>query len=160
ILCFAKLLSGSEQTYLVDPWFDVVGAEALLTRVSGDVKLTVLTNLALAQGEHVEQCNRLIEFLQACTMMNLPENLKIICLTATPVERQLFHDRFLLVQRNGQWTAYVLTNSFSSLATQFPLFVVETPAGTTALLLRELENLMDQNSATAKQLWPTVAAPM
>jgi hypothetical protein len=160
VLHFAKLLKQSDQAYLIDPWFDVVGAEALVTRLSGDVKLTVLTNLPFGEGEHVEQSRRLADFLRAAAVMGLPENLKVICLTATPVERQLFHDRVVLLRKGGRWTGYVLTNSFSGLATQFPLFAVETPAGTTALLLREFERLTDPDFATAKQVWPTVGAPM
>lgn len=157
ILHFAGLVSKAEQAYLVDPWFDETGAEALLPRVSGDVRFTVVTNLPSAQ--HAAHRTALGAFLQSAAVMGLPENLQILCVSGSRPEVQVFHDRFLLLKKPADgWRGFVLTNSFSGLATDYSLFVVEAEAGTTALLLAELEGLLDAVKGRGERVWPPTAA--
>lgn len=153
ILHFAGLVSKAEQAYLVDPWFDATGAEALLPRVRGEVRFTVVTNLPSAQ--HAEHRKALDTFLHSAAVMGLPEHLQILCVCSSRPEVQFFHDRFLLLKKAGDgWRGFVLTNSFSGLATAYSLFVVEAEAGTTALLLAELEQLLDSCSGRGERVWP------
>ena len=152
VLRFGAVISSADDGYLVDPWFDELGAEALLTRVQGDVRLTVLTNLA--SSSHLRDRQRLVDFLTRVSAIGLPTNLRVVL--ATDNNKQVFHDRFLLLQKGDQWTGYVLTNSFSGLASNYPLYVVETPAGTTALLLAEAERLVGIPDVSYEQLWPPV----
>lgn len=151
ILHFAKLISTADQAYLVDPWFDAVGTRDLVPRLSGDGHLTIVTNLP---GEHVEQTGKLVECLESLARVGLAYQLEVICLSSpNNVSRQLFHDRYLLTRSGAGWRGFVLTNSFSGLATQYPLFVVEAPLGTTAQLLDEFETLVSKTER-AKRLWP------
>jgi hypothetical protein len=152
VLHFAELLATAEQAYLIDPWFDATGAEALLPRVRGDVRLTVVTNLP--SPRHREDRNQLEALLQSASAMGLPENLEVVCLSGARPEKPIFHDRFVLLRNDARWRGFVLTNSFSGLAADYSLFVVEAPFGTTALLLEELEELLAKPNITATRLWP------
>lgn len=152
ILHFAKLISAAECGYLIDPWFDRAGAESLLLRMQGRVKLTVLTNLP--SPDHAEAQKDLSEFLSDSASLGLSPDLRVVLVAAARRDEQVFHDRFLVLQKGGTWTGYVLTNSFSGLASKYPAFVVEAAPGTTALLLAEAERLLELSNAEYKQLWP------
>lgn len=155
VLHFAALLSGAEEAYLVDPWFDAVGAEALLPRIRGNVRLKVVTNLPSA--DHTDQKAALVSFLENASTIGLPRGLQVICAHRENSGGQVFHDRWLLLRDGKRWRGFVLTNSFSGFATQYPLFVVETPLATTALLLNETEGLLDKPFVQFDELWPREA---
>lgn len=145
MLHIATLISRAEEAAIVDPWFDAIGAEELLTRIDSDVSLTVLTNLAAAHGE---QRSLLVALLTRARQL-LPPNLRVACAPTNGSGDQAFHDRFVLVRSGGDWRVFVLTNSFSGLAASHPLFVIETTPGP---FLVELERLLD--NTPFDQLWP------
>ncbi len=150
VIHFTKLISDADHAFLVDPWFDSVGAAELLMRVAGDVRLTIVTNLPFA--DHVARRERLREALRAVAVTGLPRDLRVLCVPSGGAGNQTFHDRFLVLRKQERWRGFVLTNSFSGWATTYPLFVVETPLATTALLLDELERLLDTTHLHA--VWP------
>lgn len=149
VLHFAELISKSEEALLLDPWLDVVGAEALVQRVQGKVHFTVLTNLAIG---HATEKQELTAFLRAVSVVGLPENLRVLCAPSPAAGKQVFHDRFLLLRSKAGWTGYLLSNSFSGLAVSFPLYSVESPFATTALLLDDAEALL--HAPGVEQIWP------
>ncbi len=158
MLRFAELIRGAAEAYLVDPWFDALGAESLLLRIQGDVHLTVVTNLPCSPNDD-DPRTQLKRFLTTTSHYLLPRNLKVICVVGGRPEKQVFHDRFLLLRKANHWRGYVLTNSFSGMATEYSLFVVEAPFGMVGLLLDELERLLDSPTGTAVSLWPPEAQP-
>ncbi|MEZ4222312.1 MAG: VPA1262 family N-terminal domain-containing protein [Polyangiaceae bacterium] len=154
VLHFADMVSKADQAYLVDPWFDIVGAQALLPRIRGGVALTVITNLATADSS--AQRSMLRGWLASCRGIGLPENLQVACARSRRPTEQLFHDRFVLLRIAGRWRGFILTNSFSGLATKYSCFVVETPLSTTALLFEELQTL---RNADLEEIWPPQRQP-
>ncbi len=152
ILQFANLVSQSARAYLADPWFDLKGAEDLLLRVRGDAKFTILTNLP--GPSHAADVQALSVYLDKASALGLPQNLEVVCLCGSRPAKQIFHDRFLLLETEGRWRGFVLTNSFSGLASEYALYVVEAPLRTTALLLEEFERLLALENVTYEKVWP------
>lgn len=153
ILHFVQLFSRAEKAFLVDPFFDASGAAALLPRLHNDAPLTVITNLPI---DHRQQTSALSEFMKEVgAVTGLPDALRVVCASRRDSVGQAFHDRWLLILRDGHWRGFVLTNSFSGMAVRYPLYVVEAPHATTARMLAETEELIDSPRLVYNQLWPT-----
>ena len=113
---------------IVDPFFDRVGVESLLTRL-GDVKeVTVLASHAPSGAGYAEQTVELAATCEACRQ-TLPKKLEIINVEIPGGDKQQFHDRYLdiEIESEGRFLSreiWMLSNSLSSVAVRYPLVVV------------------------------------
>lgn len=148
ILAFLKLL-GEGRSFLVDPFFDEVGAADLLPRISGDVDLTIITSLP-DDGSHPQQ--RLVAYLNEAQGF-LPRGVKIRRVTRAASTEQAFHDRYLIVMGGeGPPRGFLLSNSFSGLARKYPMVAAEMSTGTTGAVLDDIERLL--RNKNIETLWP------
>jgi hypothetical protein len=113
---------------IVDPFFDRVGVESLLTRL-GDVKdVKVLSSHAPSGAGYVAQTVELAATCEACRQ-TLPKKLEIINVEIPGGDKQQFHDRYLDIEieseaRFSSREVWMLSNSLSSVAVRYPLVVV------------------------------------
>jgi hypothetical protein len=148
IMSFIGLIK-TGRSFLVDPFFDAVGAADLLPRISGDVDLTVITSLP-DDGQHLVE--GLHAYLKAAQGY-LPFGIKIRRVVRSDSSEQAFHDRYLIVMgREAPPRGFVLSNSFSGLARKYPIVVAEMTTGTTGAVLQDIETLLE--SKTISSLWP------
>ncbi|MEJ7570199.1 MAG: VPA1262 family N-terminal domain-containing protein [Gaiellaceae bacterium] len=158
IVAFAEKIREADRAWLLDPFFDVVGAEALLSRIGNvDAELTIVTNLHEDDGK---ECNALLGYLENMRGLGLP-NITVLRATRSGGD-QAFHDRILVLNSGDQAPrAFALTNSFSGLARRYPVIVVELPPGTTAAVLDDLDTLLGRSGSGSVQiakLWPPEVA--
>jgi hypothetical protein len=154
ILAFARLLERNARSFLVDPFFDDVGAADLLPRVAADVDLTIITSLP-DDGRRPHE--RLVAYLERASGY-LPHGIKVHRVTRADSTEQAFHDRYLVVMGGeARPRGFLLSNSFSGLARNYPMVVAEMSAGATGAVLDDIERLLESQNIEA--LWPPPRAP-
>jgi len=148
IQAFVQLLQGG-RSFLVDPFFDALGAADLLPRVAGDVDLTVITSLP-DDGQPASE--QLVAYLHEARGY-LPQGIKVRRVTRQDTNEQAFHDRYLVVVGGeGPPRGFLLSNSFSGLARKYPMVVAGMSVGTTAAVLEDIQRMLASKNVSA--LWP------
>jgi hypothetical protein len=151
IQAFVALIE-SRQAFLADPFFDAAGAEALLPRMHRDSDLTIVT--CLPEASDLESLRRYLR--QAAPF--LPLKLKVHRVTRRDSKEQAFHDRYVVLMGDEQVPrGFLLSNSFSGAARQYPLVVAEMSPPTTAAVFDDIVALLSHRSI--QSIWPPPAEP-
>lgn len=157
VLRLAGEIAKSSRAWLVDPFFDQEGASALLPRIGNqDVQLIIYTSLPNDKGS----LSRLQQYLAQARAVLLPLQLTVYRLTKSD-GGQPFHDRFLILERSGDRPiGYMLSNSLSGAAKDYPLVITELPPPAVGAVLDDMDDLASGAHTRNKQrvnvdrLWP------
>lgn len=154
----ARLVDEADRAWLIDPYFDESGAEALLPRLGGTgCALTIVTSL-----EDDSEVRRLARMMHALAKRGLIRSECRLVHVTTSGGEQLFHDRFLITAKSGRVPqGLMLSNSLSGMARNYSLVVQPLGTGTTARVLAEADAMLSGRASQGgqvKHLWPTRAA--
>lgn len=133
---------------IVDPFFDRIGVESLLSRLGDAKDVKVLTSHSLGGGATVDGT---IDLTAACELCRetLPIKLEVINIESPGGNTQQFHDRYIVIESENEQLVpnkevWMLSNSLSSMAVRYPLLIVPlTPkvASQVANYISSLESL-------------------
>ena len=152
---------------IVDPFFDRVGVESLLTRLGCVKEVKVLTSHVLGSKGTVDGTIDLKAACESCRE-TLPPKLEVINLESPGGTSQQFHDRYVVIESEGKISArevWMLSNSLSSLAVRYPLVVVpldQEVANQVADYVKSLDKgqLVERSSLQARVVWTNHRRPI
>jgi len=111
---------------IADPFFDEIGVQSLLVRVRQAKEVLVLSSHTASTGGKVRlasECEKLRD--------QLPKNITFLNIESPAESTQQFHDRFLVIEmqegKNVETEVWMLSNSLSSFAKNYPLVVARLP---------------------------------
>lgn len=142
---------------IADPFFDDIGVESLLVKVAQTQDVRILAS-------HTSSSGGKARLLASCESLRdkLPRNVTIINIETPGEASQQFHDRYVLIEMdedsNAESELWMLSNSFSSMAKNYPLIIAMLPpdvAEEVAAYMRDLEQGKPpgKNHATRTLVW-------
>lgn len=148
---------------IANPFFDDIGVESLLVKVAQTQEVLVLAS-------HTSSSGGKARLSSSCEALRdkLSRNVTIINIETPGEATQQFHDRYVLIEmEEGSPTEselWMLSNSFSSMAKNYPLIITLLPpdvAEEVAAYLGELEQGKPpgKTHATRTIVWSQVSSP-
>lgn len=146
------LVSGNNPIWIIDPFFDKNAAEALLPRIGNrDAQIHVVTSLPPDRGR--DMGTNLIAYLTAHQTSILPYGL-VVDRVLTQSMEEGFHDRFLFVEDGDTVRGWILSNSFSGLAVNHPLVMMECPQNVATRAYQEAQRILQDQTLVVTRLCP------
>jgi len=134
------LRSEVRRVIIADPFFDDIGVQSLLVKVQESKEVVILASHTTNSGGKARlaaECERL--------RRDLPKIVSVINIETPGEATQQFHDRYILIEMekdsNIDSELWMLSNSFSSMAKNYPLVVVMLPPNIAVNVAEYIRNL-------------------
>lgn len=119
--------SGVYKVVIVDPYFSVIAAKKILTRISrADLEIIIITALDKVNPDIGEKSDKnqaiiLKSFLENNSQLISP---RLTVINISRNKRQAFHDRYLLrYHKDGSVDGFLLSNSLNSMGQFYPFVI-------------------------------------